>query len=74
MQDLWKRNSSVCVDRVLDDMLEYEEPIPEGILAPYWETQSSPGSALDLAERATIIQERLAPISPLELFDINQRA
>ena len=68
-QDLWKRNPSTCVDRVLDDMLEHEDPMPENILAPYWEAQSSrnPGSTLELAEPASIMQELWAPISPREV-------
>ena len=68
-QDLRQRNPSTRVDRLLDNTLEHEEPMSSVILEPCWEAQSprDPGSALNLAEPVTIMQELWAPISSREV-------
>ena len=42
VQNLWKRNPSTCVDLGLYYIIEYEEPMPEKILAPYWKAHGIP--------------------------------
>ncbi|KAL7289448.1 hypothetical protein TKK_0016642 [Trichogramma kaykai] len=57
VQNLWRKNRSQCVDRILSEQTEQEDPVPKYLMEPYSRTvmTRNPGSTLDLPISRTVL-------------------
>ncbi|CAB0034374.1 unnamed protein product [Trichogramma brassicae] len=55
IQNLWRKSPSQCVDRILSDQLDQDEPVPMTTMEPYWRRimTETPGSDLAIRPSAT---------------------
>lgn len=69
VQDLWKKNPSMCGKRVLDDQLHQEKSVPRELMEPFWKAvfTKDNSTAPDLPDAPETHQSLWIPITAKEV-------